>query len=539
MGSTAMQQSSGVDAMVTEDQTEVIEFVGASTTHGGAAIERIDTHTAVVFLAGSRAWKLKRAVRYDYLDFSTVERRRNLSEAEVRLNRRTAPMLYRGVVPVTRTPNGVLAFGGSGAVVDWLVEMERFDQEALLDRLAASGRLDLNVMTLLAQEIARFHRDAEPRRDHGGRAGMKWIIDGNAAGFAEQGAGILPPAECRRVTDDALAELDRCGALLDARREAGSVRQCHGDLHLRNIVLLDGRPTLFDAVEFNDRIACIDVWYDLAFVLMDLWRRQLPRHANAIFNGYLTETNDLEGVRLLPLFLSCRAAVRAKTSATAARVQSNAASVRDLEQLAREYLAMARDLLHPPSPSLIAIGGLSGSGKSTLAQALAPSIGPVPGAVVFRSDEIRKRLCGVSPLQPLGPEGYTPEISARVYQAIVESASLAVRSGHSAIVDAVHARPADREAIERAAARASVTFLGLWLDAAESTLVERARERRFNPSDADEAVVRMQHAHDTGPIDWHRIDASLPPDCVLQDVQRLTDGLNLSRSGTSTSRQAE
>ncbi len=522
-----------MNAPVADDQAEIIDFLGASSTHGGVAVERIDTHTAVVFLAGSSAWKLKRAVRYDYLDFSTVERRRTLSEAEVRVNRRTAPTLYRGVVPVTRARNGALAIGGSGAVVDWLVHMERFDQGALFDRLAAEEQLEVESMAPLAREIARFHRDAEPRRDHGGKAGMRWIIDGNAAGFAEQGAGVLPSAECRRMTDETIVELERCGVLLDARREGGSVRHCHGDLHLRNIVLLDGRPTLFDGIEFNDRLACIDVWYDLAFLLMDLWRRQLPRHANAIFNGYLTETHDLAGVRPLPLFLSCRAAVRAKTSATAARVQPNATKVGELEQLAREYLAMASDLLHPSSPSLVAIGGFSGSGKSTLALAVAPSIGPVPGAIVLRSDEIRKQLCGVPLLQPLGPEGYTPEISARVYDTIVERASLAVRGGHSVIVDAVHARPADRVAIERVATSASVRFVGLWLDAAESTLVDRTRQRQLDPSDADEAVVRMQGAQDTGPVDWHRIDASRPPDHVLEEVRRLTGEDCHSRRGRS------
>lgn len=528
-----MQQSRGASATVAENQADVIEFLSASATHGGVPVERIETHTAVVFLAGSCAWKLKRAVRYDYLDFSTVERRRILSEAEMRLNRRTAPVLYRGVVPVTRARDGALAIGGSGTVVDWLLQMKRFDQGALFDRLAAEGKLELELMAPLAREIARFHRDAEPRRDHGGSAGMKWIIDGNAAGFAEHGTGVLPSADGRRVTDETLAELGRCGALLDSRRHAGFVRHCHGDLHLRNIVLLDGRPTLFDGIEFNDKLACIDVWYDLAFLLMDLWRRQLPRHANAIFNGYLTETHDLDGVRLLPLFLSCRAAVRAKTSATAARVQSTATKAGELEQLAREYLAMARDLLHPPSPSLVAIGGLSGSGKSTLALALASSIAPVPGAVVLRSDEIRKELCGAEPLQPLGPEGYTPEISTRVYETIVERARLAVGSGQSVIVDAVHARPVDRNAIERVATSASVRFLGVWLDAAESTLVDRARLRRLDPSDADEAVVRMQHAQDAGPIYWHRIDASRPPDRVLEEVERFTAESCRSRRGRS------
>ena len=183
--------------------------------------------------------------------------------------------------------------------------------------------------------------------------------------------------------------------MLERRRESGFVRQCHGDLHLRNIVLLDGRPTLFDGVEFNDEIACTDVLYDLAFLLMDLWRRRLPRHANTVWNRYLVETADFDGVSLLPLFLSCRAAVRAKTSATAAQLQHDVQRRNELEGMAREYLAMAERLLHPPHPCLVAVGGFSGSGKSTLALSLAPSVGAVPGAVVLRSDETRKRLCGV------------------------------------------------------------------------------------------------------------------------------------------------
>jgi aminoglycoside phosphotransferase family enzyme/predicted kinase len=507
--------------MITEDQAAVIEFLGASSTHGGVAVERIDTHSAIVFLAGDRAWKLKRAVRFDYLDFSTVTRRKALCEAEVRLNQRTAPAIYCGVVAITRGHDGALALGGSGEPVDWVVEMKRFDQDAVLDRLAASGRLGLDVMGDLARAIARFHMAAAPRPDHGGKSGMEWVAEGNAAGFAEQGAGILDSAACVRATNDTRLELDRRGALLDERREKGLVRQCHGDLHLRNIVLLDGQPTLFDAVEFNDEIACTDVLYDLAFVLMDLWRRQLPRHANTIWNGYLAETNDLEGIALMPLFLSCRAAVRAKTSATAARVQSDARQVSELEQLAREYLAMAERLLHPPSARVIAIGGLSGSGKSVLAMALAPSIGAVPGAVVIRSDEIRKRLCGVEPLQRLGPDGYTPEVSARVYATVEERAHLVVRNGHSAIVDAVHARPADRQAIERIAAAAAVPFTGVWLDAPEEVLIARATQRRLDPSDADESVIRMQRAQDPGVIDWHRIDASSSQREILRDALEL------------------
>jgi aminoglycoside phosphotransferase family enzyme/predicted kinase len=512
--------------MIAEDQTAVIDFLALPTTHGNATVERIDTHSAIVFLAGTRAYKLKRAVRFDYLDFSTVERRRASCEAEVRLNRRTAPTVYRGVVAVTREPDGSLAIDGAGTAVDWLVEMTRFAQDALFDRLAASGRLDLELMPPLADAIASFHAAAERRGDHGGKTGMKWVIEGNAAGFAEYGAACLEASACRRVIEGAFRELDRRTSLLDARRESGFVRQCHGDLHLRNIVLLDGRPTLFDGVEFNDEISCTDVLYDLAFLLMDLWRRRLPQHANAVWNRYLVEAGDLEGIPLLPLFLSCRAAVRAKTSATAARLQNEVPRRDEVEALAREYLIMADELLHPPNPSLMAIGGFSGSGKSTLAAGLAPSFGAVPGAVVLRSDEIRKRLCGASPLEHLGPEGYTPKVSEQVYAILAERAGVVIRAGHGAIVDAVYARPQDRQVIERAAADASVPFVGLWLDAPEATLLARIDERRNDPSDADADVVRMQRTQESGVIEWHRLDTSISSERVLQSASAYLETRN-------------
>jgi predicted kinase len=179
--------------------------------------------------------------------------------------------------------------------------------------------------------------------------------------------------------------------------------------------------------------------------------------------------------------------------------------------MAREYLALADGLLHPPKPALVAIGGLSGSGKSTLAIAVAPSVGGAPGAVVLRSDETRKRLCGVPLTDHLAPEGYSPQVSERVYATLAERADLVLRAGHSVIVDAVHAQPADRASIERVASKAAVPFMGLWLQAPESLLIERAGRRTNDPSDADAAIVRMQHARrDRGPITWHPLDASQP-----------------------------
>ena len=520
--------------MATEDQSGVISFLADPSTHGGAAVECIDTHASIVFLAGARAYKLKRAVRFDYLDFSTSERRRVLCEAEVRLNRRTADTLYRGVIAVTQQADGSYALGGDGAPVDWVVEMNRFPQDALFDRLASKGALDLELMTPLADAIVQLYRAAERRADHGGRAGMSWVIEGNAAGFADFGRGCLDTSTVERVTTDARRALDQRADLLERRRLAGFVRQCHGDLHLRNIALLDGKPTLFDGVEFNDEISCIDVLYDLAFLLMDLWRRKLPRHANVVWNRYLAEDADFDGIPLMPLFLSCRAAVRTKTSATAAQLQTDAGRRADLHATARDYLAMAEQLLHPSGASVVAIGGFSGSGKSTLALGLAPSVGSVPGAVVLRSDETRKRLCGVPLLQRLGPEDYSPQVSERVYTSLAERAAQVLRGRHSVIVDAVFARPAHRRAIEEVAAAASVPFIGLWLDAPEPLLIERTTQRRNDPSDADAVVVRMQRNQNTGDLSWHRIDASVPVASVLSAAidalrERLGDLTAVSR----------
>ncbi|HYD31420.1 MAG TPA: AAA family ATPase [Azospirillaceae bacterium] len=487
-------------------QAAVAAFLGDPATHGGREVERVDTHGAMVFLAGDLVLKLKRAVSFPYMDFSTPQKRHRACEAEVRLNRRTAPGLYLGVEPVVRRPDGTLALGGKGEAVDWVVRMRRFDQSRLFDRLAGRDALTPDLMRRLAEAVAAFHAGAEVRRDNGASA-MRWVVEENIAEL-RAAPELFAPERVERLARLSAAALDRLSPLMDRRRDEGFVRFCHGDLHLRNIVLVDGRPTLFDCIEFNDALAVIDVLYDLAFLVMDLealGRRDL---ASAVFNRYLEETADLEGLALLPLFLSARAAVRAKISASAAMAQSEPARGDNLRRDAMAYLERAVELLEPACPRLVAVGGLSGTGKTTLARALAPGIGPVPGAVVLRSDALRKRLMGVGEEERLPEAGYAPAVTKRVYAEIRRRAGVALRAGHGVVADAVHARAEEREAIERVADEAGVPFTGVWLDAGSEILVRRVAARMHDASDATQEVVRRQLAYDLGDVSWLRVDAS-------------------------------
>ncbi|MGH6918753.1 MAG: AAA family ATPase, partial [Geminicoccaceae bacterium] len=351
------------------------------------------------------------------LDFSTLERRKRALDAELRLNRRTAPMLYHRVIPVTRDAGGDLAIDGGGEPVEWLLEMRRFDQAALLDRIALRHALDPGTIDALAATLAAFHGEALRRPDLGGYTAMAQVIEGNAGDLASLVGPVLDDTAVRAVDAATRAALVRARELLEQRRAEGFVRHCHGDLHLGNIVLLDGVPVLFDCLEFDEALATIDTFYDLAFLLMDLLHRDLGDLAQRLLSGYLDATWDDAGTALLPLFLSCRAAIRAKVSGFAA--QSEAGDARQEIAAARTYLDLAQRFLAPEPPRLIAIGGVSGTGKSTLARALAPGLGARPGAVTLRSDVIRKKLFGVAPTDRLDREAYRQEVSIRVYNILL------------------------------------------------------------------------------------------------------------------------
>ena len=414
-----------------------------------------------------------------------------------------------------RRPDDGLALGGEGTALDWVVVMRRFAQDALFSDLAETGALTPRLAMQAADRIAAFHGIAEQIRDQGGAAGIRAVIEINDANLRRGLPDGLAPADVERLRVATTGALERHAELLDRRRDSGKVRRCHGDLHLANIALIDGVPVLFDCIEFSDLIACIDVLYDLAFLLMDLRHRGLSDHAALVFNRYLDCADEADGLPALSLFLSLRAAVRAHVTATAAQ---SAPETRRKAMLAeaRCYFDTAMQALRPVAPRLVAIGGLSGTGKSAVAVAIAADLGAMPGARVLRSDVLRKRMFGVAPEARLPAESYTPAVNARVYAALADAARQALAAGFAVILDAVAAKEAERDGFAALAAACGVPFTGLWLEAAPDILEARIAARRGDASDADLAVLRQQLAYDLGPMRWSRLDAGRKPADVAQ-----------------------
>jgi uncharacterized protein len=510
--SCQMKAESGPNALEDDsprvaDQHEAVAFLANPKTYAtDELVTRIDTHGAIVFLAGGNAYKMKRAVRFPYMDFSTLEKRKAACLREIEVNRLNAPGLYLGVIPITRT-NAGLEFNGNGEILEYCVHMLRFDEDATLDRLAGKRIFTHQLVASLAHAVAQAHERA-PRRDYDSGNALDRLIRENGETLAEN-KELFPVERVHALTAASLAVLERNKALLTQRRKVGLVRRCHGDLHLGNIVLLQGVPVLFDALEFDENMASIDVLYDLAYLVMDLWERGFPQPANSLLNQYLwqTEAAHLTGLAALPLFLSLRAAIRAKV--VAASMPYREASKREtLARDARRYFGLAEELLGPAAPRLVAIGGLSGAGKTTIAAALAPSLGRLPGGLHLRTDIERKRLFGAAQTVRLPQSYYSPKISAKVYAEVRHNAEIALASGFSVIADAVHARPEEREAIAATARNAGARFDGIWLEVSMTARIERVEGRGSDASDASAEIARGQAGIELGDLSWVRIEAS-------------------------------
>ena len=523
MPTSAKARRSGIPSAPTpsDDQSEVIQFLSRPASYRGdvESVETITTHASIVFLVGDRAVKLKRAVKYTYLDYSTTERRHRACEAELALNRRTAPALYLSASPICRTPGGGLKFNGPGEPVDWVVVMRRFPQDSLFSHLAEQDALTTRLAFDLADRIAAFHGIADVQPDQGGAEGIAAVIQINDENLRRSPPLGIGTADIDGLRDGSRAVLAKHAALLDQRRGTGRVRRCHGDLHLGNICLIDGQPTLFDCIEFSDLISCIDVLYDLAFLLMDLRHRGLVRQCGLVFNRYLDLVRDDDGVPALPLFMSLRAAVRAHvTAAAAAGLETAELRERKLAD-ARSYFDLTVGLLAPRAPHLLAVGGLSGTGKSSVAAALAGDLGIAAGARVLRSDVVRKQLFGRPPEERLPADAYTMTVNEQVYATLERRAAALLAAGHSVIIDAVCARPGERAALADLARRSGAGFAGIWLQATEATLLARLAQRGKDASDATAEILRRQLAYDLGVIDWAQVDTNRSREQVIEAVR--------------------
>ena len=489
------------------DRFEAIAaWLGAPPAHGGQAPRRIDTHTAAVFLGGDRALKLRRPVDYGWLDYSTRARRLAAARREVQANERTAPGLTLGLAGILRQGDGFrLTAPGEDLPADAepVTVMRRFPDEALFDRMAAEGRLDPGLMHRTGLAIAAMHRGAEPRPGTGHLPGLARGDDSPLAGLRP----ILGP----RV-EEALAALARAHDRLAPEIARRRARRCHGDLHLGNIVLWQGAPAPFDAIDFNDAFSDIDPLYDVAFLLMDLDHRGHPELGPPLLNAWVeamcahpgaeVET-ACAGLALLPFHKAVRATIRAMVGGLAA--ETGAGDVGERTAEARAYLELALGYLSArPAPRLVAIGGLSGTGKSTVARTVAART----GAVVLRSDGVRKGLRGVPETERLAAETYTQAASDRVYGELLFRAALVLSAGVPVIVDAAHIRAAERDATAALARLLGVPFDGLWLEAPPALLAERLAARTGDASDADARVLAIQLSRDPGPIAWARLQAA-------------------------------
>jgi hypothetical protein len=460
-------------------------FLRAADALRAQADEVIETHCALIFLTGDRALKLKKPVYLGYLDYASLEARRWAIGRELDWNRENAPHLYLAVREVEGEP---------------VLEMRRFDPAAVL--AAAPERVDAALSETLGRTVARFHAGAKLAPGGGGAANLAYVIESNADHIR---ALRLESQATERLVTKTWSAFENVRRLLDDRQAAGCAKRCHGDLHLGNIYYdaVADRPVLFDRIEFSDTLAEIDVLYDLAFLIMDLTFRGRGSAANRVLNAWLDEAarsfgdTVYTGLAALPLMMSMRAGVRCHVSGQMGD-----------HSTAEAYMHAALEHLRAPQRELIAVGGRSGSGKTTRSRALAPELGTAPGAVILRSDEIRKRLRGAGALEPLPPDSYAPEVGEQVYDEMLREAELCLEAGRAVVLDAAFLEPDRREAAEALAADLNVPFRGFWLEAPADVVRQRVAQREGDASDADLAVVEAQARRDVGQVDWTFLSAS-------------------------------
>lgn len=482
-------------------------------------VELIETHISYVILTGQFAYKIKKALELGFLDFRSLAARRFYCEEELRLNRRLAPELYLEVVPITGSIE-IPVLGGTGAAIEYAVKMREFPQEALASRALRRGELSAADVDTLAVKVAAFHRTALVARNGTPFGTPDNVLRIARQNFTQMRPLLLTPAEAADL--DALALwTDRqhaaSAASMTLRRSEGFVRECHGDLHLGNIAVVDGELTIFDCIEFNEEMRWIDVMSEVAFVAMDLHDGGRPDFAHRFLNAYLEITGDYAGLDVLRFYLVYRAMVRAKVARLRAEQLEPGSDKSAALTESRGYLKIATDYAQPPRPALLIAHGLAGSGKTTLSQALLELV----GAVRIRTDVERKRLHDL-PAAARGGNGidaglYAPEATRETYLRAVQLARVAGAAGWRVIVDAAFLKRWQRQLFRDLASESGIRFTIVDFVAATATLRDRVAQRLHDPheaSDADLAVLAHQ-VQTQEPLAPDELD-----DTVVYDAQR-------------------
>lgn len=454
-------------------------------------VELIQTHISYVFLTGDFVYKLKKAVNFGFLDFSTLDKRQHFAAEEVRLNQRGAGKLYLGVVPVTQSGDR-FAISGEGTPVEYAVKMQQFPQDALLSEMFDKGTLTEDLIITLAKELAKFHAKADSNdyiRTYGSVAAIRQAFDENYS----QSIGYIDRAQTQAQWDATKAYSDRIfdtqPLLFESRVKAGKIRECHGDIHLRNIAYWNGEMLLFDCIEFNEPFRFVDTMYDLAFVCMDLDARGRSDYANLLLNTYLEATGDYEGAQVLPLYLSRQAYVRAKVTSFLLDDPGIPEAVKiESAKTAADYYRLAYDYTQTTHGQLIVMAGLSGSGKSTMARAIARS----KSAIHLRSDAIRKHLAGIQLDQKGDDAIYSAEMTAKTYDRLLALGLLLASQGQTVILDAKYDRIVLRNPVLVQAQAAGIPVQFIHCEAPIAVLEARIAARSGDIADADVAVLSHQ-----------------------------------------------
>ncbi len=460
-------------------------------------VNLLETHISWVIVAGEFAYKIKKPVTLPFVDYSTLDARRAFCEAEIVLNRRCAPELYLGMEPIGGTSRNP-SFGKTPAI-EWAVKMRRFDEECRMDHVCARGELTSEMLSDLARTVAAFHAKASPAPS-GSHFGEPYQVLAPALGNFLELRTLLPQkqpllADLERWTRK---EFENQRANFTDRKASGRIRECHGDLHLGNIVLLHGKVTPFDCIEFNEDLRWIDQASEIAFTYEDLLDHLRPGLANWLISEWLAETGDFSALAVLPFYAVYRSLVRAKVAA----IRGDAAE-------AHEYLTLAGRLSSRPQPTLTITCGLSGSGKTTLSTTRLLE-DPSANTVRIRSDVERKRLFGLASRETSGGDIYTEDATEKTYSHLEELAGKALASGWSVIVDAAFLLRAQRKRFCSLAARMNAPFFILACEAPVEELYRRLRERRNDASEATAAVLDEQRKWAEPLTEEERVLADFP-----------------------------